>query len=497
MPRPNHFVLLIAAMLLCMTARLSAQPYGLESRPPVGRFLNGTLPESAPFVSGNWSAVVAFTNIVFTNAVGLTHLPGTSRLVVWEREGRVYSFEHDPSVTTKTLMLDISNQCQGWDDSGLLGLAFHPGFVTNRFVFLWYAWVSPGTVIGNPNARPPTNTPNRDRLSRFTVDANGVVIPGSEVIFIDQNSQTVWHNGGGLFFHPINGFLHITNGDDARGANNQRINTSLHSGVLRIDVDQRGGSISHPIPRQPAGGTTANYFIPNSNPFVGQANVLEEFYAIGLRSPHRMTHDPVSDRIFIGDVGQGAREEISVIEPADAPGLNFQWDRIEGLNGDLVPPYLGVNKRPILDYVHSDGNFAVIGGYVYRGAEFSADLGGKYIFGDNGSKRIWVMNEATSPATKIELCVMPSGPGPNSGNDYVGLSSFGLDQNNELFMCQMSSVGGRIYKLKRGGTTNAPLPGLLSQTGAFSDTPAMIPSAGLIPYDVTSPLWSDGAAKSR
>jgi glucose/arabinose dehydrogenase len=112
-----------------------------------------------------------------------------------------------------------------------------------------------------------------------------------------------------MFFHPVNGFLYVTNGDDERGANNQRINVSLHSGVLRIDVDQRGGSISHPIPRQPVNGTTANYYIPNDNPFVGQAGVLEEFFCIGLRSPHRMTYDPVSSRIFIGDVGQGAREE--------------------------------------------------------------------------------------------------------------------------------------------------------------------------------------------
>ena len=74
--------------------------------------------------------------------------------------------------------------------------------------------------------------------------------------------------------------------------------------MLRIDVDCRGGNVSHPIPRQPLNGHTANYFIPNDNPFVGQSNVLEEFFCLGLRSPHRMTYDPPTGRIFIGDVGE-------------------------------------------------------------------------------------------------------------------------------------------------------------------------------------------------
>src|SRR5262245_56470522 len=276
---------LFCALLWLGTCRAGAQPYGLESRPLVGAFLDGAVPEVAPTLSGNWSAVVAFTNLTFLNAVGLTHMPGTTKLIVWEREGRIYHFENNPGVATRTLVLNITNQCQGWDDSGLLGVAFHPGFVTNRYMFCWYTWVTPGTVLGNPTTRPPTDTPNRDRLARFTLDANGVAIPGSETVFIDQNSETVWHNGGGMFFGD-DGFLYITNGDDARGANDQRINVSLHSGVLRLDVDRRGASISHPPPRQPMNGVTANYYIPNDNPFVGQAGVLEEFFALGLRSPH-------------------------------------------------------------------------------------------------------------------------------------------------------------------------------------------------------------------
>ncbi len=487
------------ASLLLLTVSANAKPYGLDSRPEVAPFLNGAMPETAPGISGNWSAVVAFTNLVFTNSVGLASVPGSNLLCLWEREGRVWTFENSPGVAQKKLVLDIHNQCQGWDDSGLLGVAFHPGFATNHFVFVYYTWVKPGTVVGDPFTRPNPTLPNtyHDRLSRFTLDENGVAIPDSEVVFIDQTDQTVWHHGGGMFFHPANGFLYLTVGDNSVGDNDQIINKSLFSGVLRIDVDCRGGNVSHLIPRQPLNGVTANYFIPNDNPFVGQSNVLEEFFCLGLRSPHRMTCDPATGRIFIGDVGESAREEVDVIEPVES-GLNFQWPYCEGTLGEMKSPYIGISRAPVLDYPHTDGR-AVIGGYVYRGREFAADLGGKYIFGDNVCRTIWAMDETTTPVQKNLLCVMPKGDGPNSGSDYTGLSSFGTDADGEIYFCQMSSIGGRIYKLARGGPPppSHPMPRLLSQTGAFADLEKLQPQNFLIPYSVNSPLWSDGAVKSR
>jgi uncharacterized repeat protein (TIGR03806 family) len=475
-----------------------AQPYGLDSRPPLGPFLNDVMPETAPPVSTNWQVVPAFPNLVFTNMLGVLPVPGTNLLCAWEREGRVWTFVNDSNATTKSLVVDISNQCQGWDDSGLLGLAFHPGYQTNGHMFLCYTWVTPGTVVGSPTTRPSHRVLNKyhDRLSRFTL-TNGVTSLATETVFMDLTGHDTWHNGGGIFFHPANGFLYWTDGDDVTATNRQVITNSLFSGVFRIDVDQRGGGISHPPPRQPLNGFTANYYIPNDNPFVGQTGVLEEFFCLGLRSPHRMTIDPPTGRIFIGDVGEGSREEIDIIEPGES-GLNFQWNLIEGLNGDLTPPYIGINKRPVLDYPHTEGR-AVIGGYVYRGTEFAAELGGRYLFGDNVTRTIWVMNESTTPATKIAIATLPKGDGPNSGSDYTGLSSFGLDHNSELLMCQMSSVGGRIYKLAEAGVPGAsrPLPTLLSQTGAFTNLATMEPNPGLLPYTVNSPLWSDGAHKTR
>src|SRR5271170_4544343 len=477
----------------------NAKPFGLDSLPPVGAFLNGTMPEAAPAISGNWSAVVAFPNLLFTNAVGLTAVPNSNELCVWEREGRIWAFENSPNVAQKKLILDIHDRCQGWDDSGLLAAAFHPGFATNHFIFVFYTGVKPGTVVGDPNTRPNPILPDtyHDRLSRFTLDENGVAIPNSETVLIDQTDQTVWHHGGGLFFHPQNGFLYLTIGDNSVGDNDQIINKSLFSGVFRIDVDQRGGTISHAPPRQPLNGLTANYFVPNDNPFVGQPNVLEEFFCLGLRSPHRMTIDPPTGRIFIGDVGESAREEIDLVESNES-GLNFQWNKIEGNQGRLTPPFIGIDRPPILDYPHSDGR-AVIGGYVYRGKKFASDLGGKYIFGDNVYRTIWAMDETTTPVQKNLLCVLPEGAGPNSGSDYTGLSSFGVDAAGEIYMCQMSSIGGHIYTLARGGPPPPahPIPKLLSQTGVFVSLKNLTPEKFLIPYSVNSPLWADGAVKSR
>ncbi len=512
MHRPFLFPFLLLATLIQATVSTAfGQAYGLTSRPNVAAYLDGAMPPEPPVLSTTWSTVVAFPNLTFLNPLGLLPMPGTTKLVVWEREGRVYHFENNAATATKTLIVDFSSVCQGWDDSGMLGLAFHPQFSlsgavgTNRHMFVWYNHTRPGiAVVGSPNARPDAGQDTINRLSRFTLDANGVAVAGSELVIIEQNDSSVWHNGGGMFFHPSNGFLYITNGDDSDGANNQRINTSLFSGVLRIDVDKRGGAISHAPPKRAVGEVSPNwpqYFIPNDNPFIGVPNALEEFYAIALRSPHRMTIDPPTGRIFIGDVGGGSREEISTIEPNDPPGLNFQWDRIEGYNGDLVQPYIGVNKRPVIDYPHGADGAAIIGGYVYRGTEFP-ELYGKYIFGDNISNRVWALDEstltATTPASKILLTTLPKGPGPNSGNDYVGLSSFGIDANNELYMCQLSSTAGKIYKFQRGGPPpTAPLPARLSLTGAFSNTAALTPSNKLIPYALNEPFWSDGAVKTR
>ncbi len=304
--------------------------------------------------------------------------------------------------------------------------------------------------------------------------------------------------GRAFFFHPDNGFLYWSDGDDTDAAlNSQHIDANLFSGLFRIDVNKIGGNVSHPIRRQPLNGATANYFIPNDNPFSGQDGTLEEYFAVGLRNPHRATLDSVTGRIFIGDVGDVTKEEIDIMEPNES-GLNFQWPLFEGWGGDLPAPYIGTNKRPFLDFSHSEG-LAVIGGYVYRGTEFAQELGGKYIFGDCVYRKIWMMDDTTDPPGKQLLCIMPPGDGPDYGSSYVGLSSFGEDAHHELYFCQLSSVGANLFKLARNSQapTVKPFPALLSETGIFQNLAQLNPSPGMLAYEVNSPLWSDGAVKQR
>ena len=130
------------------------------------------------------------------------------------------------------------------------------------------------------------------------------------------------------------------------------------------------------------------------------------------------------------------------------------------------------------------------------------ELAGKYLFADNVSNKVWYLDEsthtATTPASKVLLATMAKGPGPNSGSDYTGISSWGYDASGELYLCQLSSTAGQIYKLQRGGAApGTPLPATLSATGILSSTAALTPSTKLIPYALNQPFWSDGAAKTR
>lgn len=518
------FVRAVAAVTLACAAPAAlgqaVPPYGIKTRPAVGAYFDGkvNVPQTGavtPMVPVN-----AFPNLTFQNPMGLVQMPGTNWLVVWEREGTVRAFEKDPAVSTTTLLLDITSRCQGWDDCGIMSLVFHPQFslasATHRHVYVWYTYNPPGTVKGSAAARPAgyPYVVSYNRLSRFDVDEYGIMLPDTELVMIHQRTKTVWHKGGGMFFHPTDGFLYLSIGEDFdEKTNAQKVNKDLFGGVIRIDVDMTGGSVSHPIPRQPVNGSTTNYFIPNDNPLVGTPGVLEEFYVMGLRSPDEMTLDPVTGRIYISDVGDygpRGREEINVIEPGEVAAngiLNFQWHQKVGtytLPETKTAAYApSFSKGPLLEYTHADNSArleaAIMGGYVYRGTEQAAHLGGKYVFADNMSGKVWTLNESTPTPTKELLAMLPNGPGPNRGQNYLGISSFALDAAGELYLCRLSNEGGGIFKLVPNPSTTPPdgLPALLSQTGLFSSLLYRTPSTKLIPYTVNHPFWSDGANKYR
>lgn len=486
--------ILLTTLFALVNAAAFAQTSGLTNRQPIGAYLNGIFPATSPGSGGGYAVEDAFPGVTFFDAIKMVQQPNSSILWIITRQGQIWRMDKNAPAATKTLMLDIGTTTLGWGDSGMLGIALHPQFgqagnANRGYLYVWY------NHTPNSGVEPHLNY---NRLSRFTVaDGANAIAKSSELIMINQFDEHEWHNGGDIFFGP-DGFLYLTVGDEGELGepfnNAQKINDGLFSGVLRIDVNQ-DATRSHPIRRQPqVGGSppsgwpatyTQGYYIPNDNPWLDAGgSVLEEFYAIGLRSPHRMSFDAGSGKAFIGDVGQDAVEELDVL----AKGANYQWSYLEGnIAGPKTKPasIIGTETPPIYTYPHGNGESCIIGGYVYRGSRLAGSLLGKYIFGDYVSGKIRAFDWQTPGAT-------PSVIAQIAGSTLTG---FSVDSSNELYLMQL----GRevpILKLSPAGGTAQP-PATLSATGAFSSLANLTPASGIIPYSVNSPLWTDGALKQR
>ena len=244
-------------------------------------------------------------------------------------------------------------------DGGLLGAALHPEFgqlnSTNAFYF--YVWYRYRPIGQSADRRHICGCQDLRSMAYSFVD------PASEYVLIQQYDRHNWHNGGDMFV-GLDGFLYLAIGDEG-GANDQYNRTQsisdwLFGGVLRIDLDSLGGTISHPIRRQPMNGATPpsgwpnsftqGYYVPSDNPWQDvNGGILEEFWAIGTRSPHRMTLDTATGDIWLGDIGQASREEISLV----TAGANLQWPYKEGdINGPKAKPnpLIGFDQTPVLSY---------------------------------------------------------------------------------------------------------------------------------------------------
>ena len=453
------------------------------------------LPGQLQLEVGEWALKPAFPNITFDDPVGLIQGPFSNTLLVLEREGEIIAFENKADTPKRRRVLNLLKVTQGEVDSGLLGLVFHPQFgiegSPNRtYTYVHYAY-SPNPIKGK---WPPFTKPTRSRLSRFSVDPKTFLFDtSSELVLIDQEDENIFHQGGSMFFHPKDGFLYLSVGDEGDSScslgNCQRIDKDLFSGVLRIDVDQRGGNVSHPIVKQPETGKTANYFIPNDNPWVGVPGALEEFYAIGLRSPHRVTYDETQDLAWIADVGQKTREELDILKPA----ANYQWDVREGFAERKATPenVLGVWTDPVLD-LPRDESSSIIGGNVYRG-KLLPKLSGRYIYGDFVTGNIWALeydyDGKKATVKKNDKIIASKYRGRKNG-----ITSFGVDAAGEMYVLTLGKKSKILHIVPSKPSTNAPL--LLSELGLLGARDGK-PKKGVLPYEVQSPLWSDGAVKQR
>ena len=256
---------------------------------------------AAAVTSGGTVTIVPVAGAL-NNPVGATNAgDGSNRLFALERPGSIRIFKGGQLLTTPFLNIQsLISCCTG--ERGLLGTAFHPNYETNGFFYVSYTRVSDGDIV----------------LARYYVSSSNpdVADPSSALILltIEHSSQSN-HNGGHLAFGP-DGYLYMSVGDGGGGGDpfesGQNLNTMLGK-LLRIDID-------HGSP----------YAIPAGNPFAGTTPGLDEIRSYGLRNPWRFSFDRQTGDLYIGDVGQGAREEVDFQAAGAAGGQNYGWDCREG-----------------------------------------------------------------------------------------------------------------------------------------------------------------------
>lgn len=458
--------------------------------------MNNTFPSTSPGSSRPWRLQQAFPNggvggLVFDEPMGFVPVPNSPSLYVWGKNGDIWLLKDGFEEETKQVALDIRSKTVKNSEHGLQSIALHPEFGQTDSPNRGHVYAIYTTGLGGSS--PNASYQARWRLVRFTVadpESSLVIDPASELILVEQYTRSI-HHGGALFFGPLDRFLYFSVGDGDMISNSQQIDQRLFSGVFRIDVDS-DPSRSHPIPKQPVHGSTAHYYIPNDNPFVDEPDALGEFFALGLRNPFRVTADKETGAIFAGDVGGNLFEEVNQI----IPGGNYQWGYREGFQVRSAPPSpLVGTEQPPIHVLGRDLANAVIGGFTYRGSTYADELGGRYLFADHGSGMIYALEDPQGGNTnRVALAEMP--PPPPTNLRGASVSGFSQDSEGELYVVQLDP-NGKIFKLVKNDEEGPVFPALLSETGAFTDTANMEPAPFLVPYEVNSPLWSDGALKKR
>jgi glucose/arabinose dehydrogenase len=318
--------------------------------------------------------------------------------------------------------LDIRGRVSSGGETGLLGLALHPGYTTNGYFYVYYTRHAPGL---------------ESCVSQFQVNPEqpAQVLEGSEQELMVIAQPLANHNGGKIAFGP-DGYLYIATGDGGGAGdpgNNAQNLGNLLGKILRIDVDAAEGEQA--------------YSIPEDNPFLGTAGARPEIFAYGLRNPWKFSFDEETGTLWAADVGQNQREEINIIEP----GGNYGWRIQEGTfcytpaencaQDGLIPP--------VWEYEHgATTGRSVTGGFIYRGNDLPG-LQGQYIFGDFISGRVWALNYTDETPSASLLIESPH-----------RIAAFAEAKNGEVFVLAHSN--GKIYQLTSVpsslGSLRAPTP---------------------------------------
>ena len=354
---------------------------------------------------------------------------GTGRLFIVQQGGRIAI--HDGTTVLPTPFLDLTPLVVSGGEQGLLGLAFHPDYPSMPFFFVNY------TCRSGSSSCPGGGDTIIARYSVSTTNPN-LADPASRRVLLVIDQPFANHNAGDLKFGP-DGYLWIPMGDGG-SANDPNCfaqrDDSLLGKVLRIDVDQ---NVNNP----------PFYGIPPDNPYIGPGDPRDEVYARGLRNPFRFSFDRQTGDLFIGDVGQGAREEVDFTAVGTGAADNYGWKVMEGTlctgntggcPGGVPACNSPVYTLPILEYDHGLGDCAIIGGFRYRGTQVPG-IAGRYLYSDNCTGRIRAGTESPPGTwTASQLLDTP-----------YNVSSFGEDQAGELYVAALNN--GTVYRIVSGGPT--------------------------------------------
>ncbi len=425
----------------------SGKPVGIAKRVPWNSSkIVGTPEPPSPFRTQQ-----VFPKLKFNEPLAMTWVPGSNRLLMVERRGKLFTFENSPAAEKPDLLLDTGKQTYG--------AAFHPQFQANGFIYVTY-------VLDDKDPLPKGS-----RVSRFQVGKERPwrCDPQSEKVILEWPSGG--HNAGCLAFGK-DGFLYLACGDGSGIADELQTGqdiSDLLGSILRFDVDH------------PEAGM--EYGIPKDNPFVKTAGARPEIWAYGLRQPWKFSFDRQTGELWAGEIGQDLWESVQKIER----GGNYGWSVNEGTHPFRPDRKKGPTPilKPIVEHPHSDYR-SITGGFVYRGTKHK-DLAGAYVYGDYDTGKIAALRYDGKTVTMQEELV----------DTQYRIITFSEDHSGELFFVDF--MNGTIHELVPApkAAPVAAFPRKLSETGLFASTKDHTPAPGLIPYSVNAELWSDHAVKER
>ncbi len=418
-PAPRLVIALLAAVVLlagCGTSTPSSAPTADPSTAPSLSATPAASPSSSPAPSevagppaspiGDGLALAVVAGLLDSPVDVATTGDGSGRIFVVEQSGAIRIVRDGERLSTP--FLDVSGQITSGGERGLLGIAFHPDFPTDPRFFVDYTDTQGDTVI-----------------SSFRVDpaSPDQVDPESELILLTITQPFANHNGGSLAFDN-DGMLLIGMGDGGSGGDpdgyGQRMDTLLGK-ILRIDVLGPDATSAKP------------YGIPSDNPFATTAGVEPEIWLSGIRNPWRMRVDEPTGDLWIGDVGQGAWEEIDVIR-AGGGGQNLGWNTMEGTHcfGSPICDQDGLTL-PVAEYDHDLG-CSVTGGVVVRGTSVPA-VQDRYLFSDYCSGTLWSLDPTSDTLTEPAII----------GETGRTISSFWLAEDGSIYLTDLN--GGQLLQL--------------------------------------------------